>query len=104
MFSLVICAALNAREIARCCAGIPWPDRPFPFWVSAAVCMAMGMLMFLGLGGDNMYRFNWLWYGAFSVIAVRCIWDGQGRIDYYMADESSDLDDQPEQLEMEFAP
>ena len=29
----------------------------------------MIMLLFLGLGGHNLFRFNWVWYGGFLVLA-----------------------------------
>jgi hypothetical protein len=30
-------------------------------------------MLFLGWAGHNLYRYNWLWLGAFQVIALHCI-------------------------------
>jgi hypothetical protein len=31
------------------------------------------MLLLLGLGGHNLYRFHWQWFAAFQAIAVCCL-------------------------------
>lgn len=68
--SVLACYALNLREIARRHTDIPWADRGFPFWLSSAVLLSVVLLLVLGLGGHNLYRYTWLWYGAFQVTAL----------------------------------
>lgn len=36
-----------------------------------ATGLAVLLLLFLGLGGHNLFRFTWLWYAAFSSLALR---------------------------------
>ena len=31
---------------------------------------AVVLLLFMGLGGHNLFRYNWLWFGAFQLIAL----------------------------------
>jgi len=45
----------------------------FNYYVLVAVTVSIFQLLFLGLGGHNLFRFTWLWYGAFSALALRFI-------------------------------
>ncbi len=36
---------------------------------------AVLLLLFLGIGGHNLFRFTWLWYAAFSALALRFLQD-----------------------------
>ena len=29
------------------------------------------LMLFMGLGGHNLYRYNWMWFGAFQIVALR---------------------------------
>ncbi len=101
---LVVCVVLNTRDISRCYAGIRWAERTFPFWLSIAICLAMTLLLLLGIGGHNLYRFTWLWYGAFLAIAVRCAQDGQMWGEDYPRVGVEALDCYDEQFEVELTP
>jgi len=46
-------------------------DDRFCFLTVNATWIATLLLLFMGLGGHNLFRFTWLWYGAFSALAVR---------------------------------
>jgi O-antigen ligase len=70
--AVLMCFVLNARDIARCYAGIPWAERGFPFWLSTSILVAVVLLLVQGLGGHNLFRYNWLWFGAFQAIALKC--------------------------------
>jgi hypothetical protein len=37
--------------------------------LAVAIGQAVLLLLLLGWGGHNLYRFNWLWYGAFLIVA-----------------------------------
>jgi hypothetical protein len=104
LVGLLVGVALNTREIARSYSGIPWSKRPFLSWLSIAICVAMTLLLLLGIGGHNLYRFTWLWYGAFLAIAVRCVQDGKvwGEDDPSVGVEVLDCYD--EQFEVELTP
>lgn len=38
-----------------------------------AVLMAVFLLLFMGMFGHNLFRFTWLWYGGFLIIARFCL-------------------------------
>jgi hypothetical protein len=35
--------------------------------------VAVFLLLFMGNFGHNLFRFNWLWFGGFLIIARHCI-------------------------------
>jgi O-antigen ligase len=43
----------------------------FCYGVLLATVVAILQLLFLGLGGHNLFRYTWLWYSAFSALALR---------------------------------
>ena len=49
---------------------IPMAQRPFEYHVVTAVGTSLALLLLLGWGGHNLYRYTWMWYGAFQAIAV----------------------------------
>jgi hypothetical protein len=58
-------------------------DQKFLHYLTIATTIACLQLFFFGLGGHNFYRWTWLWYGAFSAIALRLQQDL--RYGYYYA-------------------
>ena len=72
VFLLVIYGFVaNARDVRLYCAGNRWDPRPFSFWLSRAVIMSVVLLLVLGFGGHNLFRYTWMWSGAFQVLALR---------------------------------
>ena len=45
-------------------------ENKFYYFILIASVVAVIQLLFLGLAGHNLYRYTWLWYGAFSLLAV----------------------------------
>ncbi|HEV3235487.1 MAG TPA: hypothetical protein VGZ25_00765, partial [Gemmataceae bacterium] len=45
----------------------------FLYYVSGAIGLALVLLLFEGNFGHNLFRFTWLWYGGFLIIARYCI-------------------------------
>ena len=35
--------------------------------------LAVVLLLLMGLGGHNLYRYTWLWFGAFQAVALDCL-------------------------------
>lgn len=69
---LIVCFAVNELRLRRLYRDLSLrPD--FPFLVVQAVSVSVLLLLVMGWGGHNLFRFNWLWYGAFQVIAVHCV-------------------------------
>ena len=42
------------------------------FTLPSAVGVAVFLLLFMGNFGHNLFRFTWLWYGGFLIIARHC--------------------------------
>lgn len=49
----------------------PNSDSLFCYRTELAVGVSVFLLLFLGLGGHNLYRFNWVWCAAFSAFAIK---------------------------------
>jgi O-antigen ligase len=45
----------------------------FPYQVAVALGLAVLLLLFEGIGGHNLFRYSWLWYGGFLIIARHCV-------------------------------
>ncbi len=61
---------LAARRLYR--AHPRWP-RDFPFHTSRAVAVTVLLLLFTGMAGHNLYRYNWVWLAAFQAVALHCV-------------------------------
>ncbi len=61
---------LAARRLYR--AHPRWP-RDVPFHTSRAVAVTVLLLLFTGMAGHNLYRYNWVWLAAFQAIALHCV-------------------------------
>jgi O-antigen ligase len=63
----------NALEVRRFYRRHPDVARDLPYHVSRAVSMAVLLLLLMGWSGHIMFRYNWLWFGAFQVVTVHCV-------------------------------
>jgi O-antigen ligase len=89
---------LNLRRIAAIRKEYPeWSD-DLVFQVASAVGMGVFLLLFMGNFGHNLFRFSWLWYGGFLIIARYCIEARVRELEY------SSLDDVWEDEETEHPP
>ena len=61
---------LEARALSRRATMKPGC---FPARVSSAIMLTVGLLLFKGWSDHNLYRYTWLWFGAFQSIAIRCM-------------------------------
>ena len=43
----------------------------FPTRLISSITITVLLLLFLGYGSHNLYRYTWLWFGAFQVIALK---------------------------------
>ena len=65
--------ALNLRAVGAARRWLPAEDRnDLVFGLARAVGVSVFLLLFLGAMGHNLFRFTWLWYGGFLVIARAC--------------------------------
>lgn len=63
----------NDIEAKRLYRRHPWWQPDFVFYVARSTWLATVLMLLMGLGGHNLYRYNWLWFGAFQIIAVHII-------------------------------
>lgn len=73
LLSVVICFLANefeARDLYRRAGG---QVGKFSVKLSGSVILVLTVLLIKGGADHNLYRFNWLWFGAFQAIAVNCL-------------------------------
>lgn len=67
------CFVANFRESRTLIRSRADPDALFCFYVVAASMAACVAMFLLGWGAHNLSRYNWLWFGAFSGLALSCL-------------------------------
>lgn len=73
-FLLVVgCFWYNNHRIAACYHQHPDWERDFLYYLSQAMNLTLLLLLFEGNFGHNLFRFTWLWYGGFTIIARACV-------------------------------
>lgn len=70
--AVLLAFAFNAVEVRRLYRKVAVLQRDLPYEVSLAVLAAIGLLLLMGIGGHNLYRYTWMWFGAFQAIALHC--------------------------------
>ncbi len=70
---LMLCFWANLRLIHRIRREVPAWQNDLVFTLPAAIGVAVLLLLFMGNFGHNLFRFTWLWYGGFLVIARHCV-------------------------------
>ena len=63
---IVVCMILNHLDVRRLARGQP---RAFSAEVSNAVMITLVILLLKGWADHSLYRYTWLWFGAFQAIA-----------------------------------
>jgi O-antigen ligase len=74
VLGLLACYLLNVVEIRRLGRQDKTGRSSFPANLSNAIIISIVLLLIKGLGDHNLYRYTWLWFGAFQAIAVKCMW------------------------------
>lgn len=64
---------LNAWEAYRLYRANPAEAAVFPTQVIYVIVQTVLLLLLLGFAGHNLYRYTWLWFGAFQLIALDCL-------------------------------
>jgi O-antigen ligase len=73
LIGLLLCYWRNVREVRRLAeTGASKPSMSFALQVTRAAGFNLVLLLALGCGGHNLYRYNWQWFAAFTAIAVCC--------------------------------
>jgi O-antigen ligase len=69
--AIVLACVLNMREARRIGQSFPELKNSFLYRTCVAVFVAWLMLLLLGWAAHNMFRYTWLWYGAFQGASIR---------------------------------
>jgi O-antigen ligase len=67
------CFWWNLRRVAAVRRQHPEWANDLVFQVASAVGTGVFLLLFMGNFGHNLFRFSWLWYGGFLIIARSCV-------------------------------
>jgi hypothetical protein len=71
---LVISFVVAIRKFRRRCRPLRFdPDGQFMYQLTGALATAVVLLLLEGFFGHNLFRFSWLWYIGFLVIAGRAV-------------------------------
>jgi hypothetical protein len=65
--------AANGREIRRLYRQYVAPEGSFSYHLGTAILVTVLLLLVMGMGGHNLYRYTWFWYGTFQALAVWCL-------------------------------
>jgi hypothetical protein len=71
--SLLACFWVNLRMVRRIRKEVPGWENDLVFTLPSAIGVAVFLLLFMGNFGHNLFRFTWLWYGGFLIIARHCV-------------------------------
>lgn len=63
----------NIRRIRHLYQANPDWEHDFLYHLPRAISVAVLLLLFEGNFGHNLFRFNWLWYGGFLIVAHHCV-------------------------------
>ncbi len=92
--AIVGCYWVNLRAIKRMRAAAPPEEQnDLVFTLPRAIGVALFLLLFLGAVGHNLFRFTWLWFGGFLIIARHCAarrvaaWEAEAAWDEEYAEE-----------------
>ena len=89
--AIVACFWRNLRKLKRIRNAVPEWRNDLPFQLSTAIGTAVFLMLFMGNFGHNLFRFTWLWYGGFLIIAQHCVARRVAMLEYESeADEECD--------------
>ena len=64
---------MNLRFVKRIRREVPEWRNDLVCTLPGAIGVAVFLLLFMGNFGHNLFRFTWLWYGGFLIIARHCV-------------------------------
>jgi O-antigen ligase len=65
--------AWNTWQVRRAYTAERGWERDFLYHLAGGLFLSVVLMLFEGCGSHNLYRFNWLWYGGFLIVARHCI-------------------------------
>ncbi|HEX4613623.1 MAG TPA: O-antigen ligase family protein, partial [Urbifossiella sp.] len=70
--AIIGCYWANLRAVKRIRKALPGQENDLVFTLPRAIGVAVFLLLFMGAAGHNLFRFTWLWFGGFLIIARHC--------------------------------
>jgi O-antigen ligase len=71
--TILACFAVNIIAVRRARRLFPEQRDDLVFSLASSIGIAVFLLLFMGMFGHNLFRFTWLWYGGFLIIANHCV-------------------------------
>jgi O-antigen ligase len=71
--AILACFVRNLRLVRRARAEFTEQRNDLVFTLPSAIGVAVFLLLFMGNFGHNLFRFTWLWYGGFLIVARHCV-------------------------------
>jgi O-antigen ligase len=71
--ALLACFWVNLRALRRVRRQFPEWQNDLVLQLASAVGVGVFLLLFMGNFGHNLFRFTWLWYGGFLIVARHCV-------------------------------
>jgi O-antigen ligase len=71
--AILYCFWKNLRAIRRVRRDVPEWENDLVFTLPKSIGVAVFLLLFMGNFGHNLFRFTWLWYGGFLIVARHCV-------------------------------
>jgi O-antigen ligase len=71
--TILLCFGWNLYQIRKITRTHPEWGTYFPAELSRSIGVAILLLLFEGNLGHNLFRHNWLWFGAFLIVARHCV-------------------------------
>jgi O-antigen ligase len=81
------CFVWNVRRAGKVRKAHPEWANDLVCRLPAAVGLSVFLLLFMGFFGHNLFRFTWLWYGGFLIIARYCLARREAEVEEYPPDE-----------------
>jgi len=90
--AILACFWANLRAVRRTRALFPEQRNDLLFTLSGSIGVAVFLLLFMGNFGHNLFRFTWLWYGGFLIVARYC---AARRVAEWEPEEEYDGEEEP---------
>ena len=71
--SILVCFWMNLRAVKQDRLRNPEHRTDLVYTLSTSVGVSLFLLLLMGNFGHNLFRFTWLWYGGFLIIARHCV-------------------------------
>jgi len=83
---------VNLRRIAAVKNAYPEWRNDLLVQVGSAVAVGVVLLLFMGNFGHNLFRFSWLWFGGFLMIARHCLEERLEEPEFFLDQDEAEIE------------